>query len=125
MHAQLSLVIICSSKLTCAALELRSRATNCPQTLFLFSSGSEQTRSEAWKQLTVERKVETRGLEENSPRHNFSKACTHTCEASRIRGLWFERRRLVGRNSLTDNFWTGLKYTSGEIGPGRDVGGNI
>ena len=30
--------------------------------------------TDAWKRLTTERKVETRGLAENSPRHSFSNA---------------------------------------------------
>lgn len=30
--------------------------------------------TDAWKQLTTERKVETCGLAENSPRHSFSNA---------------------------------------------------
>ena len=36
-------------------------------------------RTEAWYLLTVERKVATRGLEENSPPHNFLKDCTKGC----------------------------------------------
>ena len=32
--------------------------------------------TETWKRLTIDKKMEIRGLAENSPRQSFSKACT-------------------------------------------------
>ena len=46
--------------------------------------------TEAWKRLTTERKVETRGLAETSPRHSFSKAWTQDLLSVRMHALWLD-----------------------------------
>ena len=43
--------------------------------------------TKAWKRLTTERKVETCGLAENSPRHSFSNAWTHGLLSVRMHAL--------------------------------------
>ena len=50
----------------------------------------DKCRTDAWYLLTTDRNVDTRGLTENSPRHNFSYACTHGLLSVRTEALWFD-----------------------------------